>query len=81
MRGGLKVPGWYLARYNSPATLLVPNCNGSAVPLGSISDVERRGHIAWATIWPPHSNTQAIVQQIKKTNTYPKSGMTQEGLW
>ena len=63
----------------TPATSLVPNCNGPAVPLDPSMFLwihhRRReeeggrggGHAAWATTCPPHNTAQAYIHSITYT--------------
>ena len=50
----------------TPATTLVPNCKGPAVPLDP-SPTWRGGHAAWATACPPHNTAQAYIHSITYT--------------
>ena len=57
----------------TPATSLVPNCNGPAVPLDP-SPTWRGGrvgeggeHTAWATACPPHNTAQAYIHSTTYT--------------
>ena len=49
----------------TPATSLVPNCSGPAVPLDPSSTWRGcGGHSAWATACPPHNTAQAYINLI-----------------
>ena len=71
----------------TPVTLLVPNCNGPAVPLDPSPMWKRAGdggggwgHAAWATACPPHNAAQAYIHSITYTYFHTRRGHSSFGI-